>query len=460
MKNTFRLSERMKRVYTILFVGFLTVVVVSLAFNKSIWLDEGFSLRWSMLPTEAFVKRITLDVCPLYLIMLRFVLTITGGNLIAAKLFSATAIVLIFILIGAIFIRKEFGLKSMTFLGLFLICMPMIMNRAVEIRMYSWAFLWILLSCSQMYYLIGKNTERKNWILFTLFSLAGAYTHYFCVLTLVVIYVGMLVYFLFSRNVKKIKAWMICAIVTVLGYLPWVPVILQQTKSETTSWIPNQTSIWNVLRTMFCTNIPRSDKIFLLIIALFCLFGVILFIKYKTVELYWSLVCMSALWLVWIFGLIFEACARPILTSKYLSIPLCATIVGMSSLCKYINKYIWIGLCALCLVFGFDVYHTVYTQEYGTKVNETLQFAEEHFKDGDIIISDAGSLCSVIPYYFPNSRQIDDVYRSAYDYLWYFDTGELLDMEQLQNNDIAYIDYGNYGFDVAFEILYLYRKSK
>lgn len=457
MKKSICISKNMRKVYTIVFVSCLTVIIVSLAFNNNVWLDEGFSLNWSTLSFPMFLKRVKLDVCPLYLWMLRLVLSATGESLLAAKLFSAMALFLIFLL-SATFVRKNFGLKAMTFFGLFLVCMPMVMKRAVEVRMYTWAFLWLLLSCMQMYYLLGDKATGKNWILFTLFSLAACYTHYFAVLSLVVVYVGMGTYFLFVRDFRRLRMWFVCSAFTVVGYLPWVPNILRQTNSETTSWIPGQSSILDTLRAMFYTDIPRTDQIFLVIIATFCIIGLVLFIKHKTTELYWSLVCMSTVWLVWIFGLVFEMCSRPILTRKYLMIPLCATVLGMSSLCKYINKYVVLVLCVFFILVGCDVYHTVYQEEYGTKTEETLQFAESHFKENDIIISDAGSLITVLPYYFPGRSTVDDVYSADYDYLWYFDVDNTLDMDKLKENNISYIDYGLYGFDVEFRIVYLFRE--
>lgn len=346
----------------------------------------------------------------------------------------------------------------MTFLGLFLVSMPMVMKRAVEVRMYTWAFLWLMLACGQMYKILTGENVKKNWILFTVFSLAAAYTHYFAVLTLVIIYAGAGGYFLFTKAFDKFRSWLWCCAVIIVGYLPWTPIVLRQTGSETTSWIPGQTNVLDVLRSMFATNIARSDIFFLLVLALFWLYGLVLFFKKRTPEIFWSLLCMSCVWAIWVFGLAFELISRPILTRKYLMIPLCVTILGMSYLCKYINKYVVLALCILLIIVGIDVYKTVWQEEYGTKVEDTLQFAREHFEPGDIIAFDAGSLSSVVPYYFPESRQIEDIYSDEYEELWYLDVEQSLDFDKLKENQISYQEYGDYGFDVEFKIYYLFRE--
>lgn len=453
-------GEKIKKIFTTIFIVILTLIPLSLCFNRSVWLDEAFSLRWSMLPFASFVNRITLDVCPLYLLVLRIVLTITNNSLLAAKLFSVLAVFLIFIM-GLRFIRKEFGYKAMVFYCLFILFTPMMLKKSVEVRTYTWTFLLVSLSCVQMYYLLKSSCTRKNWILFTVTSLAAAYTHYFAVLSLVVVYAGLLIFYLLTHNIKQIKAWLVCAVCTVIIYLPWVPIILRQSKSETTSWIPISTSRLGIMRNMFWSGIPRLENVYILLLIIFLIMGIILFCRLKTADLYWSVVCMSTVWVILVFGLFCEKTFRPILVDKYLMIPLCISIMGMSYICKYIPKYLLCLPCLLFVITGFSVYPVVYAEEYNTLTDTTLQFVDENVHEGDIIVYDSGSLCSVIPYYFPNilDRGVEtyDIYSEDYDYLWYFATEDTLDPKKLKENNIQCIDYGMYGFDLNFTIYYLYQ---
>ena len=102
---------------------------------------------------------------------------------------------------------------------------------------------------------------------------------------------------------------------------------------------------------------------------------------------------------------------------RYLVIALYVSILGMSALWKYIPRYLLFIPAVFFLVTGADVYRTVFVEEYHTKTDETFRFAKEHIKDGDIIFYDADSLCSGIPYYFPNmSEQGVDIYDGEYEY--------------------------------------------
>lgn len=461
-------SEKAKKIFTIFFILILTILPLSLCFSKSIWGDEGFSLRWSTLPFPQFIERMKLDVCPLYLSVLRLILMLTNKSLLAAKLFSVLPVFLLF-MIGVHFVKKEFGYKAMVFYCLFILFTPMMLEKSVEVRTYTWSFFLVSCSSVQMYYLLKPSASRKNWILFTLSSLAAAYTHYFAVLTLVVVYVGMLFFYLFTHNWKQLKSWLICAVCTVIGYLPWVPIILRQTKSETTSWIPASVSRLGIMREMFQFNTIKAANIYIPLLVIFAIAGFVLWCRLRTTELYWSLVCMSAVWIILIFGLLFERVMRPILVGKYLMIPLYVSILGTALVCKYIPKYLLcIPLLLFCLT-GLRVYPEVYAQEYDNRAAATMQFGDEHFLEGDKIIYDYAGLGSVIPYYFPDASHVYidgyDVYNEDFEHLWYFKVLDKLDakephelnMEELKEYNIQYIDYGVYGFDIDFTIYYLYR---
>lgn len=91
---------------------------------------------------------------------------------------------------------------------------------------------------------------------------------------------------------------------------------------------------------MLRTDIPKTETIYILLMIGFLIGGFVLFCRRKTAALYWSLVCMSAVWVVLVFGLLCEKLMRPVLSARYLVIPLYISILGMSVLWKYIPKYV------------------------------------------------------------------------------------------------------------------------
>lgn len=116
----------------------------------------------------------------LYYWVLHILNLILGNRIILHRIFSWVCASLIGI-IGFTHIRKDFGKKVGILFSFFSMFLPVITVYAGEIRMYTFAMLLVTLM-SIYAYRIYKNEEKnqtKNWILFAIFSLSSAYTHYY-----------------------------------------------------------------------------------------------------------------------------------------------------------------------------------------------------------------------------------------------------------------------------------------
>lgn len=127
--------------------------------------------------------------------------------------------------------------------------MPTSIVYSGEIRMYSVAML--LVTVMALYaYRICKDGTNKNWIIFTVFSLASAYTHYYALIAAVITNAILFIYLLFmaiSKNKKEhtklfttdLKKFIIIAIIQIITYLPWIIFFISQYKSVSNGfWIP------------------------------------------------------------------------------------------------------------------------------------------------------------------------------------------------------------------------------
>lgn len=134
------------------------IIFISLgAFHNNIWFDESYSVG---LAKHTFKEIWTIggnDVHPiLYYCFLRIIYLITGGSILAYRLFSVIPIA-IMIILGYTHIRKDFGEKTgfiFSFLSAFL---PEMAVYAIEIRMYSWAILAVTILAIYAYRLVKKD---------------------------------------------------------------------------------------------------------------------------------------------------------------------------------------------------------------------------------------------------------------------------------------------------------------
>ena len=228
-----------------------------LCFSSDIWYDELFTvgmIEHSYGDLIAFTAR---DVHPpLYYCIVKFFVDLCklispqANPVVIAKIISVLPY---FILLGysVTFIRKKFSILAG---GLFLFCviaMPQLSSYTVEVRMYSWALLFVTAAYLHAYgtivcYDVGKkaaemqdcgnsrenNAEnRKNRGIhaaaLVFYGLAAAYTQYFACVAVIMVYFYVLVVFLL-RDRDRIKEWLLWVAVSVVGYVPWLYVLLKQ----------------------------------------------------------------------------------------------------------------------------------------------------------------------------------------------------------------------------------------
>ena len=198
------------------------IIFVSLgAFHSNLWFDESYSVG---LARHTFGEIWSIgghDVHPiLYYWMLRIVYLMTGGTIMAYRIFSVIPIA-IMIILGYTHIRKDFGEKTgfiFSFLSAFL---PEMAQYAIEIRMYSWAILAVTILALYAYRLT-KEDNTKNWIIFGLSSLASIYLHYYGLMAAGLINVFLLIYLIVKRRKKGIIFIISFGILQGLAYLPWL----------------------------------------------------------------------------------------------------------------------------------------------------------------------------------------------------------------------------------------------
>jgi len=148
------------------------IIFVTLGiFHTNLWFDETYSVGMA---GKTFIDIWNIgghDVHPiLYYWMLHILYLLTGGSILAYRIFSSIAIIILGIL-GYTHIRKDFGEKTgyiFSFLAYFL---PFSAVYANEIRMYSWALLFITVLGIYAWRLAHGDERKRNYIIFFLSSL-------------------------------------------------------------------------------------------------------------------------------------------------------------------------------------------------------------------------------------------------------------------------------------------------
>ena len=211
----------------------LGTIFISLgAFHTNIWFDESYSVAISNHSFSEIWNIGGNDVHPVfYYMMLKIVSLIFGNNILVFRLFSIVPIVILSIL-GITHIRKDYGERTgiiFSFLTLFL---PIIAAYSSEIRMYTWVMLFVTITAIYANRIYKNELSIKNWVIFALFSLFSAYTHYYGLMFAGIINVILFIYLLKNRKGKNkdLKIFIIQAVVECLLYVPWLYYFIKQSK--------------------------------------------------------------------------------------------------------------------------------------------------------------------------------------------------------------------------------------
>lgn len=297
----------------------------------------------------------------------------------------------------------------------------------VEVRMYSWGYLFVLLSYLALYDVIFTSSA-KSYAAFTAASLAAAYTHYYALISVAFFYALLIAMALFYRR-SMLKNTLICSGITVAVYLPWfvflVKAVMRNSKGY---WIDSAPSILGCLQQLFKAKTIISIMIFAVFV-----FSIAAALAYEsglaktensgkewfiTIDFSKHKITPAALWiiggLISILGTIFagelvSAIFRPMFIVRYL-VPVSVvawllTGVGISKCrLKYLYTAIVVGLM---LIFGGHkfIWQCNYEKELNDRLAYTLEQTADDIQQDDMIITNVSHInWTISDYYYPGVK--------------------------------------------------------
>jgi len=260
--------------------------------------DERFTLSLVNLSLNNAIDLIIKDVHPpLYYFILMGFNHLVGNTDIMHNLFISKIVSIIpyicLLIISATKLRKDEGWFVAGLFALTIITMSGFFTSYCTLRMYSWSLLFSILS--YIYFKeIFKNSSIKNWVLFSIFCVLGAYTHYFTLFPSFIMYCMLLLnsYIKHKNDMlvlkEEIKKLVMSVLLAIVLYIPWLSVLLQQVNqahsdySWSIGYIPTLGNVTNYIT--FCAvndNAFTVDAIILKLITI-CLIIILLALIYKT----------------------------------------------------------------------------------------------------------------------------------------------------------------------------------
>lgn len=389
----------------------LGTIFISLgAFHTNIWFDESYSVAISNHSFSEIWNIGGNDVHPVfYYMMLKIVSLIFGNNILVFRLFSIVPIVILSIL-GITHIRKDYGERTgiiFSFLTLFL---PIIAAYSSEIRMYTWVMLFVTITAMYANRIYKNELSIKNWVIFALFSLLSAYTHYYGLMFAGIINVILFIYLLKNRKGKNkdLKIFIIQAVVECLLYVPWLYYFIKQLTSVGGGyWIKLEfpDTLYNVLGIQYMGSLSNIFG-FCFAICLYIYLGFVIYRCKKERISVKNARNSLLLYVLIVFIAFLISLKSPILYPRYLM-----TITGLliffiaDIMAKEKSKYITIEICIIIFVTSLISNINIINNNYDNTNMKQIEYLEENIKDDDIIVYSNIGNGSVFAVYFKDNKQ-------------------------------------------------------
>lgn len=481
----------------------------SLIFDHVLWGDEAFSVNTAGNNIAGIIEILHYwdNHPPLYYLWLHLLISFLGqhGFVYHLSAFLPFAIGILWAVIG---FRRHFGtIPAALFIIVSGLASPCLQYNQ-EVRMYALAFLALTL-CYYCSYLVIKGSKTA-WFFMVFFGLAAAYSHYYALASAgILLFFTGLGYFIRRRG----KAWIpgvLSVLCFILGYLPWLPQLLDSTGAVADNWwMTDLLSVRNALvmisggETMWKILFPLFLLLILLVLVLDCHLlqvdtqaaspgtdkghlniGLCSPTMRNWTECTYS--CIIGLLTVGgtlLFAYLLCAVMGPVLAQRYLY-PLCSIFV-MAIAMAYSRMEEWLrehapvscrsvmliackccmlAVCCMLLFIGlrnFKVYQAnVKMEEAGT--SETLSLIGEPDKSVPMAVTGVKHLgWTVLQHYYPGhdilNESCDTVEADAF---WYF-SGQYLSEEQINRmTERGYLisGYGEHRISQYTFVLYYFEK--
>lgn len=431
MKSKTRKTEFMTYFIVILFM-FLNAIRL---FNSTLWADECFTYDLIRKSWGEVINGTINDFHPPLYYLITKLICIPFGYSIAGYRLSSLIAVGILAFWGYHQLNKLFGrLVGFTFVACVL--MAPTMYYSVEMRMYSWAYCFITLFVIYAYQFIYEE-DVKNGIWIVLLGVFAAYSHYFALIMVATIYFSILLLLLVRKKWDRVKKLLICIIISIIFYMPWMTIVIHQMDAygKTGITIKSVSYYLKSLFGFFCifsgTLRTMADISFIeIVLTVVCggvLFGAIAcylihVVRNKKETFVFYVLFIISLFFSFIAGILMDMMSHTFV-SRYLY-PLAGFIwiLFALSISWMIQKYKKPGITIAGLVlvlFLIDYGITVYNEVEDDRRNrETVEYINKNVDENDLIVTDY-SLYSwiVLDYYFPDleNKKYDEKQFKTYE---------------------------------------------
>lgn len=423
-----------------------------LCFGETIWLDEALTGTYIRMGWGELLAFTTTDVHPpLYYLIVKAGITLFGDHVYVVKLFSYLPFVFM-LLLTAVKVQREYGSRIAFLLLAFLCATPCIIERNAEMRMYQWAMFFVF--AFALWLFDAAKGNKKDWIICLIWGLCAAYTHYYALVAVALLYA-----IVFFVNIKKrpvVIRILINGAVSVAGYLPWLLVFLGQAKTiKETGWWQEAglslTDIYEYFTFPFTEKTGYEAVLFLgmLIAAIF--FWIIGNKKEHKIE---AAACIGTYLLLIVLGLLIVVFYQPVFIPRFIYPTVGVLLLGLSLVISRWRTEVLCLLGVVLLLFAAKTYNSQLHYQYDPDSVSALNGFMETIEEDALIVCDQDAVKCIVEYLYPEQEVENDVAVEAEELvdktIYYF----VCDENSLEENRLEVFGISEYTHQKEIYLLY------
>ncbi len=394
----------------ILFVLYSCVLFIGTAiriFDNAFWGDECFTIRMAHLSLRDMFYATSVDVHPpLYYMLVQVGYHLLGNHGYVYHLVSVIPL-LITLLLCLTILQKRLGTVTAVLFATFSAAFPVAMVYNLEARMYSWAALFVLLCFLKVADILEKG-RWSDYILFALYAVLAAYTHYYAMIAVAFFYLFLLVRVFFFQHAQIVRMLVAC-VGTVIAYLPWViKFLLSFQRTAESWWLDSVPTVRDCGVFLFGNDALTIIFVVVLIVLLVCLGR-----EGKLAEQQWIGAGICAVAGLLLTGKMASCLIRPLFITRYMytvaSVAWLMFALGIGYVAKRIfrNRSVLAGiLISAAFICGFAPEYVAQYKEEKSLDAATAQFLEQvQLPEHELILTDSGPHAwTILEYYYPTAR--------------------------------------------------------
>ncbi len=352
------------KLYFIIIVA-STIAYVGIIGGETVWTDEAFTFA---MMKNTFVKmcKITANDVhpPLYYILLKAFTAPFKHSLVSAKLFSIATCV-ITIAFGGYQIKKMVNVKTALAFMILYLFFPFMLIYSIEVRMYALSAMFVFMAGVYAYKVFSEE-KKRNIVLYALYTLCAAYTHYYALIASGIIFLELLFFVIYYKK-EKIKQVLLSLLAMGVVYLPWLLVLLAQVreKKENGYWIGEITmetvkGYWlSVFGARYISFFPWISSMLFIAAMVYAV------IRINKKEIILALCFMAVPLGTLLIGVGASVAIQPVFVIRYIvpAIPLLILFLAIAT-SSIRNNIVYGIVITIFIVGGLANYVGVYKQEY------------------------------------------------------------------------------------------------